>query len=82
MVSLAYDDLNADLPVGGHAQVDVEISLPADMQLPTFDLEYLMPYDDTESLAHICRVEVVSTGKNVPCVTPEWADAVTQNFSQ
>ncbi|KAL4226394.1 hypothetical protein ACF0H5_014377 [Mactra antiquata] len=68
-----YYDAQPSIEVGASTKVYVNMTTEASKTYKTIDAEFIMPkLLDNYAYLHICKVEIESSGANLPCLTPEW----------
>ncbi|XP_067685457.1 uncharacterized protein [Haliotis asinina] len=71
-MKMQYTSGGENVYVGSASKVALEITTARNVLLPVMDIEFIMP-NDTASDGHspitICRTEVISAGRNLPCAT-------------
>lgn len=68
---MSFYDANDNVPVTGSTKVIMNMTTSRNISYDAMDLEFLMPTGTEYSFFHLCRVDIVSNGKNMPCMTPE-----------
>ncbi|WAR25111.1 hypothetical protein MAR_010815 [Mya arenaria] len=71
-----------DINVNGNSRIDVTMMTSRNTTYDEFDMEFIMPTSTDTSLMHVCRVDIVKNGKNMPCMSPEWYNKKMQYLSQ
>lgn len=69
---MQYYDGNDVIDVTGVTKVLVDMTTSRNFTYDQMDVEFLMPKGSIETYFHVCRVEIESVGKNIPCLTPDW----------
>ncbi|KAH3860371.1 hypothetical protein DPMN_023269, partial [Dreissena polymorpha] len=72
MFNMDFYNGNIQVPVNGGTRVDVTMTTSRNVTYDAFDMEFITPFGNTSTYMHVCRVDIVRNGKNVPCISPEW----------
>lgn len=79
---MQYYDNNDVIDVTQVTKVIVSMNTSRNVTLDQMDMEFLVPMGTTDSYFHVCKVEISSVGKNIPCLLPDWYNDRMQYFSQ
>ncbi|KAK6175217.1 hypothetical protein SNE40_013725 [Patella caerulea] len=81
-MNLSYKYSSGNVRVNEAVTVLYEITTPKDETFPMFDMEFIAPNSSDTPKVSICRAEVHSVGKNIPCMTKDGINSKWQYLSQ
>lgn len=79
---MQYYDNNDVIDVKRVTKVIVSVTTSRNVTLDKMDLEFLVPKGTSDSYFHMCKVEISSVGRNMPCFTPAWYNDRIQYISE
>lgn len=79
---MQFYDGNDVVDVNSVTKIYVDMTTMRNISYDVMDMQFLVPKGTTESYFHLCRAEIVSVGKNMPCMTPGWYNNYMQYFSR
>lgn len=69
---MSYAIGNENVNVGTATKVYLDVTTNRSVIYPMMDIEFIMPVGNFSAKFTVCRARILSAGKNLPCVTPEW----------
>ena len=63
-------------------KVLIDMTTNRNVMYTKMDMEWLMPVDTNNAYMHVCKAEIESAGKNLPCLTPEWTNTLIEYESK
>jgi len=67
---MRYYDSNDLIDVTAVTKVFINMTTYPNITYDKMHTEFIMP--TTSMTVHVCRAELASVGRNMPCLTPEW----------
>ncbi|XP_061187043.1 uncharacterized protein LOC133195201 [Saccostrea echinata] len=68
--------------VGTATRAQLEITTNRSVSYPMMNMEFIMPLGNTSTKLSICRARMLSAGRNLPCVSPDWINTQVTYQSQ
>ncbi|KAJ8301559.1 hypothetical protein KUTeg_020546 [Tegillarca granosa] len=73
--NMSYAIGNENVNVGTATKVYLDVTTNRSVTYPMMDIEFIMPVGNFSAKFSVCRARMISAGKNLPCVTPEWINS-------
>ena len=75
----AGSDPNSDeISVLESTKVIIDMTTNRNIRYTKMDMEFLMPVDSAATFMHVCKAEVETAGRNLPCLTPDWTNSLVK----
>ncbi|XP_055958297.1 uncharacterized protein LOC126827499 [Patella vulgata] len=81
-MNLKYKYSSGNVRFNEAVTVLYEITTPKDETFPMFDMEFIAPNSSDTPKVSICRAEVHTIGKNIPCMSKDGINSKWQYLSQ
>ena len=77
------DIADDEYSVGESAKLMIDMTTIRNTMYNRMNLEFLMPVETgtKETFMHICKVEIETAGKNIPCLMPDWTNQHVEYLS-
>lgn len=73
---------NEYVEVGTATRAQLEIVTNRSVSYPMMNMEFIVPLGNTSTKLSICRARMLSAGRNLPCVAPDWINSKVTYRSQ
>lgn len=73
--NMVYVFGNENVEVGTATRAQLEITTNRSVSYPMMNMEFIMPLGNTSTKLSICRARMLSAGRNLPCVAPDWINS-------
>ena len=73
---------NEYVEVGTATRAQLEIVTNRSVSYPMMNMEFIVPLGNTSTKLSICRARMLSAGRNLPCVAPDWINSKDTYRSQ